>query len=243
MCKDKTSLTVIDFFDSDKASAKLAYARRDALHRHYGNSLADMLCSEERERYAEIGSREYADAWLCGRVVAKELIRLSRPQEAFQANQLQIRSRNSENKGVPPTVWQAGRELPLSLSVSHVEQAVLVALADEAQTRVGVDLLALGVVQTSVQNSWFTKDERAIAREYPRGPAQIWTAKEATYKALNDGESFAPRQVVVERLLDSSCTCRYQTKTGLKRLDVKTWQTADGHLAAFTSINDGTETA
>ncbi len=230
-------LPVIDYFDSSEGTARLAFARRDLLLRQYGSRLFAWLSVEERRWYEAIGSREYAEAWLCGRVVAKELMESAEAGKSSSPDRLTIKSRNQQHQGTAPSAWRDGRELPVSLSISHTERAVLVALAKDPRRRVGVDLIQHGTVGSSIREMWFTSDEQSLASRSPAAPAQIWAAKEATYKTLNVGESFYPLRIVVECREENSCACRYRTETRVQRLIVKTWETEDGQLAAFAAAN------
>ncbi len=224
-------VATIEFFAVDDGRAKLAYAQRNVLREAFGDRGNHLLSVRERHRHAAIGSQEYAEAWHLGRILAKELLRAA-PRTSWMAPEgITIESRNDQGQGICPRVWYGERELHLSLSVSHAEDAVFVGLASAQQSRVGVDVVSIGAVKESVQKMWFLPKERRIARDDTIA-SQIWAAKEAVYKALNEGEPFYPRRIIIEDRDATSCSCRYQSPTGLRRLVARTWQSRDGHLSA-----------
>ena len=224
-------VAAIDFFDLDDGRAKLAYARRDVLRESNGDRRDHLLSVKERKRHAAIGSREYADAWHSGRILAKTLLHATQRSRGMAPDRITIQSRNHKGEGTRPRVWYGERELQLSLSLSHAGEAVLVGLAIATQTRVGVDVVSIGAVKESVQQMWFLPNEKNIARD-DLIASRIWAAKEAVYKALNEGEPFYPRRIIIEDCDATSCHCRYDSPTGLQRIAAKTWETRDGHVGA-----------
>ena len=79
---------------------------------------------------------------------------------------------------------------------------------------------------------WFTPLEQCWFHETqsPGIASFIWAAKEALYKACNQGESFAPRDVEV--LPDGRCSYR---QSPLPSCRLQSW-TADGHLAVLAAV-------
>ncbi|HUG93103.1 MAG TPA: 4'-phosphopantetheinyl transferase superfamily protein [Planctomycetaceae bacterium] len=111
---------------------------------------------------------------------------------------IEICSRDRAGRHVRPWVNVAGRRLPWCLSISHTTAGVLAALSLNPRVRVGVDLAPVQDRSPGFLRVWFTEREQERLRS--RGPREIacyWAAKEAAYKAVNDGQSFAPRQVEI----------------------------------------------
>ncbi len=224
-------VAAIDFSALDDGRVKLAYAQRKVLRETYGDRRNNLLSVMERQRHAAIGSQEYANAWHSGRILAKALLLAAQRTRWMAPDRITIHSRNHRGEGTRPRVWYGERELQLSLSLSHAPEAVLVGLATAKQTRVGVDVVSIGSVKESVQKMWFLPNERRLARD-DSVASQIWAAKEAVYKALNEGEPFYPRRIIIEDRDATSCSCRYQSPTGLRRLVARTWHSRDGHMSA-----------
>jgi phosphopantetheinyl transferase (holo-ACP synthase) len=156
---------------------------------------------DELQRYRDPAAR---DAWLAGRTVAKQLVldALVRNHALHRdAAEVEICSRDDAGRQVRPRIRVADRLLPWCLSISHTANGVLAALSLDPRVRVGVDLAPLVERSAGFLRVWFTERERE--RLYNAGPLEIaryWAAKEAAYKAVNNGQSFAPRRVEVLRV-------------------------------------------
>ena len=101
--------------------------------------------------------------WLIGRWLAKQLIQRAAGAEL---SDIRILARDERGRGVRPQLRVAGQMLPWSVSISHSDRAVLVALAASDAQMVGVDLADLRPARVPRSDAgfrrlWFTADEQA----------------------------------------------------------------------------------
>ncbi len=202
-------------------------------------ALLDRLSGEERERFRSIRDSQTAATWLLGRLLAKTQILRINSYAEMTWQDLTIQSRNEENRPIRPIVWHSQQPLALSLTLSHIDRSVLVAVVDDEQISLGVDLVAPSAVKPSVQRTWFTDREQQFASQSATVAGQIWAAKEAAYKALQRGEPFRPFRLEVTPTSPASCFCTYDAPWRPEPVKVKTWTTPAGHLAAFTACARG----
>ena len=148
---------------------------------------------------------------------------------------IEILSRNAEGRVSRPCLWRDGVEQSWSMSISHSDRGVLVALTADAGTSLGVDLADCNAFSDGFVDLWFTPAERAWFHETqcPDIACFIWAAKEALYKACNEGESFAPRDV--EILPDGRYTYRNIALTDCRLQSY----TIDGQLAVLATVSRG----
>lgn len=224
------------------ATVRPAHARSPrVLHLHravadFGDLGEARLSEREREELAAWRNENRRRAWLLGRTLAKELIAEllaeSPEEQARQSGQIEILSRDAEGRVNRPRIWCDGVERPWSLSISHCERGVLAALTATPHVALGVDLAGGETFSDSFVDLWFTPAERAWFHDTQcQGTARfIWAAKEAMYKAANDGESFVPRDVEV--LADGRCTYR---GAPLPDCRLRSW-TLDDHLAVSATV-------
>jgi phosphopantetheinyl transferase len=190
---------------------------------------ANWLSQREARELAQWRNARRRCNWLLSRFVGKRLV-----AEAAGVNprDIEILSRDSQGRVNRPCLWRAGAPLPWSLSISHTDRGVLVALAATEQASIGVDLTLDDRFSPRFAELWFTPAEQSWVREANSRKigATIWAAKEALYKAVSDGESFAPREF--EILADGQCRHR-----GLLLADcqLQSWS-VDGHLAALAVL-------
>jgi 4'-phosphopantetheinyl transferase EntD len=180
-----------------------AHQARHALERrwHRDDGLG-WLTSAEREIYAGFRAASRRQAWLHGRLLAKELIleALDASRGPREAARLEICSRDGLGRSVAPRILVEGRTQPWSLSIAHSETSVLVALSREADVSVGVDLVPPGALGAHGLDPWLTPGERQWlitlpAGERSAGASILWAIKEAAYKAVGRGAHFVPRRV------------------------------------------------
>ena len=109
---------------------------------------------------------------------------------------------------------------------------MLVALAATDAAAIGVDLTPDDRFSPRVADLWFTPAEQSWYRaaNSPSIGATIWSAKEALYKAISNGESFAPREF--EILAEGQCLHRGRLLTDCR---LQSW-TVDGHLAVLAVL-------
>jgi phosphopantetheine--protein transferase-like protein len=186
----------------------------------------DWLSPREQLELEQWRDARRRSGWLMSRVMAKHLLGET---AGATATDFEILSRDALGRVNRPLVWRQGDRLPWSLSISHSDRGVLVALAPSDEAAIGVDLTQEQAFSQSVAETWFTAAELAWYRQTNSRQigAYIWSAKEALYKALSDGESFAPLEFEV--LADGQCRHRGR---GLSDCRVQSW-TVDGHLAVL----------
>ncbi len=219
-----------------------------AAHRHG----AQWLAESERAEAARIAHSARREQWLAGRWLAKRLVLREVPKA--QLVDVQILARDERGRGVRPQIVLAGRPLERTLSISHSDLGVLVALATRQDWSVGIDLADLrsgdaadraardsessAAAHPSVagfRRLWFTPSEQAwLTADPERRTATLWALKEAVYKACNRGESWEPRQVEIEPLAGWRFAARYR---GLPLVGLTLAASdLDGHVAAVAQL-------
>jgi phosphopantetheinyl transferase len=170
---------------------------RDLFSSHHGDAEA-WLGDSEREELSHWRHPQRRQAWLAARLLSKRLILEELLDIAPDPTEIQILSRSANGKGVRPKVLWRGHLQPWSLSISHTDQAALVALCTLPLFSVGVDLVKLESWSSGFLTSWFSPAERArVQRTRPGLALEIWGVKEVIYKACNSGEGFAPSSIEV----------------------------------------------
>ncbi len=98
----------------------------------------------------------------------------------------------------PRAIWRE-RHLDMNMSLSHCEQAVCVAYVTDRTLRVGVDVADGVALSAGFQDFWFTPGEQArlAAGSASSDALKVWTGKEASYKACQNGEAFCPRSIEI----------------------------------------------
>jgi len=163
----------------------------------------DWLSAEERTLWESFRSAERQRTFLAGRVAMKECLRDElAPRDSaneFQPASIHIVSRDTRGRPSRPVASLHGVPLPITLSLTHSDETVVVGLALQAGDAIGVDLTAAAPLGAGFQQTWFTAAERAWVAESadPLRAARLWSAKEAVYKAANQGEPFVPNQVEI----------------------------------------------
>jgi hypothetical protein len=161
------------------------------------------LTTGERETYGVFRDASRRQAWLLGRLLAKEVL-LERALGTLatwsDAGRLEICSRDGLGRSIAPRVFLDGRVQPWSLSIAHSDASILVALSCDAGVWVGADLVPCGAFGARGLDAWLSPRERewlgtAPAGERPARASILWAIKEATYKAVGGGERFMPRRV------------------------------------------------
>ena len=137
--------------------------------------------------------------WISGRWCAKQLLCQMFSQTADSLLEWQIVSRVSKRRGCRPTVFRNGIQQPIDLSLAHCA-AITVAVAGQRRLsvdrrdapRIGVDAVDRTELPDSFARTWFSTSERRLLRDHRWPIAAGWAAKEAAFKAGNEGESFRP---------------------------------------------------
>jgi len=169
-------------------------------------------------------------AWLLGRKLAKELIAAQVGNQPAAA--IEILSRDADGRPTRPRIRVGGQALPWSLSISHTERGVLAVLAPTEGVSIGVDLSTTRTFTDGFLRMWFTgaEQEWIASTENVAMASFIWSAKEAIYKACNQGESFAPRAVE----LFSDGRASYQ-QLPIDAIELRSWN-IDTQLAVLAIV-------
>lgn len=164
-------------------------------------------------------------------MLGKQLVTAKRA-DALPPTSIEILSLNGKQRGSRPRILCDGAEQPWSLSVSHTHRGVLAALCTKEGVSVGVDVAAAKSFSDGFVRLWFTPAEKDWLRDAQSSAIAcfIWAAKEAIYKACNDGESFAPRNIEV--LPNGQCS--YQ-QVPLRDHNLQSWS-IDGQIAVMVTV-------
>ncbi len=170
------------------------------------SAAAAWLSVAEQEALARFRSGQRRRSWVAGRIATKRTLMRLRLVPPVDATEITIVSRDDRGRGVVPTIRVAGRAQPTSLSISHTERGVLIAVSLDPTVRVGVDLALMDECGPGFRRLWFSEQERSAMRrsEGRFTPAVLWAAKEAAYKTLGDEDSFVPRQIEIRAESDGS---------------------------------------
>jgi phosphopantetheinyl transferase len=189
------------------------------------------LAAEERAELGWWRDRSRRRASLAGRMLTKELVAYH-AGATYRREEIEILSRDETSRGKRPRIRCRGVEHPWSLSISHSDGGVLAALCVTDSVRVGVDLARTSGLSEGFVRLWFTPAEQAWLRETDCSSIAgfIWAAKEAVYKACNNGESFSPRDVEV--LPHERCSYR---QLPLRDYSLRSWS-IDGHIAVMVTV-------
>jgi phosphopantetheinyl transferase len=198
------------------------------------------LSPYERAELNASPDRRQRPGWIAGRWVIKRLLRerLNEvEQQRFDPTAVSVLSRDTEGRPCRPSILYRERPLPVSVSVSHTSRGVLVGLARREGLLLGVDLAQPDRVGLGSLDPWYTPQERQwIQRqEDTTAAAQLWTVKQAFFKAANRGEMFAPRRVSVTTDTDGRFQCSYSHRSH----DLPAYiaiTTCDHHVAALVVI-------
>jgi phosphopantetheine--protein transferase-like protein len=164
--------------------------------------LAHVLLSKpEREEWMDMqGSALRRGEWLFGRASAKEAVR--RYLQKYQLSHwtsadIQIWA---DDAGKPNAIgpWRdVLRAANLDISIAHTSKLIVAAAA--ANTRIGIDIEAVGRdLSEDFTNGVFTPEEMELAanlRESPTAMLKFWCAKEAISKALGTGIRYSPQDL------------------------------------------------
>lgn len=177
-------------------------------------SHTDWLSPAELAEYSRFRDTQRRHAWLVGRLLGKQLIYDRYREQVDGPRAVEIQSRDNQGRAVRPEVRLEGRPHACSLSISHSQRGVLVAICDDPGISLGVDLAHVEPYGAAFLQMWFTPEEREwLEQTGSMHAAAIWAAKEAVYKANNRGEGFARNgsKFVHCRLINASVTITERT--------------------------------
>jgi len=217
------------------AQCDLRYATLEELEVQSAAAAVDWLSTDELDLWRKFRSDVRRDTFLAGRILAKRLLRAQHCTAALaRPSQITIRS-DASSSGVRPRIMLDGHRLAYSLSISHTCDAVLVGGTNRFGVSLGVDLVRMRTLGAAFERSWLTETESAFLRqnEDDMTVADIWAMKEAVFKAVHRGESFAPRSV--EILLEpEGTTVHYHGRNLRDRCRLRVWRLG-GEVAAVAT--------
>ncbi len=192
------------------------------------------LTRGERAELATWHDETRRRVWLVGRILAKELI-LTKGGQGSSPAAIEILSLDADGRPTRPRIAFDSAPKSWSLSIAHTERGVLVALAARDDVSIGVDLAPGEPLAENFIRLWFTPAEQQWLREAdaPSLASVLWASKEALYKALNAGESFAPRAV---ELLPGGQASYRQMPVG--DYELRSFS-LDGHTAVMVAVDRG----
>jgi 4'-phosphopantetheinyl transferase len=179
-----------------------------------------LLSPKESARLAGLRIAKRRRDWLLGRWTAKQLLQSTLGREFGLSLPLSAYTIDNDAMGAPLAEFDpgsAGREAAeggaagfggVSLSISHSGSQAFCALSLHYGARVGADIECIEERSLAFVHDYFTTDEITDIATTPAGlqPALttlIWSAKEATLKALRLGLRADTRQVSCPILLDA----------------------------------------
>jgi phosphopantetheinyl transferase len=180
----------------------IRYAACDASRTAPWPVLSAWLTESEQSALADMRAPARQTQWLWGRWLSKQLIGNATQVENFR--EIEIITRGEERLGIQPQVKLCGQVWHGSLSISHTESGVLVALSLDEQISLGVDLACDVPQDTQFRSLWFTASEQAwIANDPAQRTGLLWGLKEAVFKASSvqvDGSShrWTPTEIEIQ---------------------------------------------
>ena len=153
---------------------------------------------EELWEYQRLQDFHRKREWVAGRRLARQLLVDSELIPPGTESRVVILTQNDKQQGIAPQLWIDGTKSRISLSLSHSTRSLIVAASCE--WKVGVDLVDKISFEYQPLRHWFQDAELEWIDHW--GVAELalaWGIKEAFYKAANQGESFAPKSILVQR--------------------------------------------
>lgn len=202
---------------------------------HTESSDAWLSGAERREcaRYRDEGRLRQFRA---GRYLAKKLLLEQLVPWSVDWSEIEILSRDGQNRAVRPEVTVRGNRVPWCVSISHSRRGVLVGISLNRQIQVGVDLAEKEDLNPKSLVFWFSNRERERLRDAGARPAAVcWAVKEAVYKAVNQGESFVPKKFEVFPREKAGYECRYEGESFKDRSQINVWD-VDDHVAVTAIV-------
>ena len=160
-----------------------------------------LLNHVEAAKFGWLSSTKRRQDWLIGRYTAKKLIQTlitKRHGRQVRLNQIVVGNHDS---GEPYAICTAEEaNCPLAISISHSHSHAFCTAVPNAEVALGADLEYAEPRSAAFVADYFTAEEQTLVRESPEGLQDmlvngIWSAKEATLKALHKGLSVDTRCV------------------------------------------------
>lgn len=169
--------------------------------RHGLPPVEELLLPVEAAELALIRAHSRRQTWLSGRKMLRLLL-LENLQ--LPPDEVEIRSRDGNQRGIRPEVSQKGSTISGCFSLTHTENRIAAAGTNAANNWIGIDLVTPAEIKPD-QFTWaLTDSERAWAKREENQShlhcVTLWALKEATYKAANrEGEGFNPQQIEIRQ--------------------------------------------
>ncbi len=220
-------------------------ARAQWIHGHgsQASPLNTWLSESECELAARFGHRDRRYQWLAARFVAKQLISEHLRQTCSSPTKIDrrsvyIQSTDAAGRSIRPRVYVEGRLQDWSLSISHSESVVYVALSTQKSLSVGIDVIDMQSPNRSRLSAWMSGRERQTfsANGDRWCAARAWAVKEAVYKATNHGESFVPGELEVFYDFHDRIRCRLPDGRQKNTLQINSHESG-GHFYVLAIAN------
>ncbi|MFM7072607.1 MAG: 4'-phosphopantetheinyl transferase family protein [Planctomycetota bacterium] len=196
--------------------------REDVLAELNQEAPSRWLSPAELDWFGKLKGERRRNDWLAGRWCVKRLLpRIEAVESRLGIDQrlsrrdVSVLSTNPRGQASRPTLYFAGMASWLAISIAHSDRQVCAAIAPWPQARVGIDVVDRVEHCSALAATWFTPREQALVarRRDPLDTLRIWSAKEASYKALVSNRAFEPLSIEVE--LESSYAGEARIKHGL----------------------------
>jgi phosphopantetheinyl transferase len=204
-------------------------------------ALRDLSCFEQDELQQHVLDRRRRAGWIAARLLVKRLLyeRASMAERrTFDPTEVSVLSRDPAGRSTRPILRQGSQRLDLGLSISHTHKGVLVGLARREGLLLGVDLAVPERTVVGSIDPWYTPQERRWVQSQTdlAAAAQLWTIKQAFYKAVSRGEPFAPRRIEVSVGQDGRFRCDFAGRSHELPAYVAVTD-CDGHVAALVVVS------
>ncbi len=186
----------------------------------------EYLTRNEQVALGRIKDGNYRRFWRLGRLLLKGMyhsVQRETPETVVRADEnflnCEIASRNGFGQGIRPELTVRGVPANVTLSLSHAETMICAGIGLSRGNRLGVDVTPIGKITPAVIRQFFTREERRLleGKSDREGlPECLWSAKEAAYKALNEGEPFMPNRFRLKDYKNERLLYSYQDQSGIR---------------------------
>jgi 4'-phosphopantetheinyl transferase len=174
----------------------------------WGSRWESWLHPQEAARAKELGDASRRQAWILGRIAARQLLLEQVCPSSVCPRQIQIISQGAARRGCPPLVLIEGVVQAWSLSLAHSRDWVAVALA-AGGSPVGIDVVDLDAVHPDrLANVLGAESWRAGRSRL--ATAVGWAVVESAFKSLGHQEPFRPGRFHLRLEGTSAVAWRYR---------------------------------
>jgi hypothetical protein len=192
-----------------------------SLASRWGNRWEAWLHPLEAARARELGDSSRRQAWILGRIAARQLLLRQVCASSVCPRQIQIISQGATRKGCPPLVLIEGVVQAWSLSLAHSRDWVAVALAVGGYP-VGIDVVDLDAAHPHRLTPFLCAEPWRVGRSR-LATAVGWAVVESAYKSLGHQQPFCPGQFQLRLEGSSSIAWRYRGRGGIWSGDAQWW--------------------